>query len=123
MTISLIDTLAEVRRQFRDVAWSNTTLKAWIKDAVRDYSNSFPAIGTVSDDAVTGTYAYDFFAGVHDEEDLPVILGVYEFEYPNDEDPPEYPRRLSHSDSAFFDSGESLYDLVLYPSADTDQII
>ena len=122
MTISIDETVLEVRRQFRDVAWSNATLKAWIKDAVRDYSIHFPYKATLTDDAADDVYEYDFFEGTHDEEDLPVVFGVLEVEYPTGEDPPEYPTRVDHTDSHFFGDGESYYDIVLNPSLNNGEI-
>ena len=62
MTISLDECVIEVRRNFRDVKWSDTTLKEWIKDAVRQYSIHFPLIDELSGAATTGTYEYDFDA-------------------------------------------------------------
>jgi hypothetical protein len=122
MTISLDDTVLAVRRHFRDVAWSNSTLKEWIKDAVREYSNHFPVLAAFSESAADGVYEYDFFPGAHAEENLPVVFGVVEFEYPTGEDPPEYPLRMSHTDKRFFNSGESYYDIVLHPAMNNGEI-
>lgn len=122
MTLSLDETVLAVRRHFRDFAWSNHTIKEWIKDAVRDYSIHFPIIATIEDDAEDDVYEYDFFAGAHDEEDLPVIFGVIEFEYPAGEDPPEYPKRGSHTQSSFFGDGVSYYDVVLNPAMNNVEI-
>ncbi len=122
MTISLDETVFAVRRQFRDVAWSNNTIKEWIKDAVRDYSIHFPIPAALTDDANDDVYEYDFFAGSHQEEALPVILGVVEFEYPAGEVPPEYPKRMSHTNRRFFAEGQSYYDIVLNPAMTNGEI-
>ena len=122
MTISLNETVEAFRREFRDVSWSNNTIKEWIKDAVREYSIHFPVTGTLEDDATDDVYEYDFFEGTHDEEDLPVVFGVIEFEYPTGEDPPEYPKRMDHTDASFFEDGESYYDIVLNPAMNNGEI-
>jgi len=93
MTISLNITVDLVRKNFRDVKWSQDTLEEWVKQAVKEYSKHFPLVSSVTDSAVAGTYKYDFFAGAHDEEDLPVVLAVTKFEYPTGEDPPKYPKK------------------------------
>ena len=122
MTISLNETVEAFRREFRDISWSNNTIKEWIKDAVRVYSIDFPIMAELEDDAEDDVYEYDFFEGTHDEEDLPVIFGVVEFEYPVGEDPPEYPRRRSHTDASFFSAGDSYYDIVLNPAMNNAEI-
>ena len=106
MSISLDECVVEVRRNFRDVKWSDTTLKAWVKDAVRQYSIHFPLIAELSGAATTGTYEYDFDA---------VCLGIIEVEYPTGEDPPEYPLSMEHTRESFFGDGASYWDRVIYP--------
>jgi hypothetical protein len=69
------------------VAWSDHKIEQWIKLAVKEYSQHFPLVDTVTDTTVDGTYQYDFFAGAHSEEDLPVILGVVKCEFPTGETP------------------------------------
>ena len=120
MTISLNETVDLVRRNFRDVMWSEDTLKEWVKQAVKEYSKHFPDVASMSDTTVVGTYQYDFFEGTHDEEDLPVILEVVSVEYPADEDPPEFASRMDHKAAAFF-SGD-YYDVVIYPSRNNGEI-
>jgi len=106
MTVSLAETVAEVRRQFRDVKWTEETLKAWVKDAVRDYSIYFPLVAEESGAATTGTYEYAFGA---------LVNGVIECEYPTGDDPPSYPEQHSHTQPGFFGDGISYYDVVIYP--------
>jgi hypothetical protein len=106
MTISLDEMVTEVRRYFRDVKWSNDTLKAWVRDAVRDYSQHFPQVKEAAVIAIAGTYEYDI-------NDL--VLAVIEVEYPSGEDPPEYPEQRNHREPHFFGDGVSYYDVVLYP--------
>ena len=122
MTISLNKTVDLVRKSFRDVKWSTDTLEEWVKQAVKEYSKHFPIVSSITDAAVSGTYEYDFFAGTHDEEDLPVILAVTGFEYPTGEDPPEYPKRKSHTQPGFFDGNDDYYDVVIYPSHNNGEI-
>lgn len=122
MTISLNDTVTEIRRHFRDVSWSDATLKEWVKLAVKEYSQHFPLVDTVTDTTVEGTYKYDFFAGAHDEEDFPVILDVVKCEFPTGEDPPEYPYRRSHQQPGFFDGDNDYYDVVIYPDRNNGEI-
>lgn len=113
MTISLDESVVEVRRYFRDVKWSNETLKAWVKDAVREYSNHFPLIKEVSGAATTGTYEYVFDY---------LVTGVIECEYPTGEDPPKFPEQRNHREPHFFDDGLSYYDLVAYPGENAAEI-
>jgi hypothetical protein len=105
MSISLNETVAAVKKYFRDVKWSTSTIESWVYDAVRDYSHHFPVVMEVSGDATTGTYEYSIAY---------LVLGVIEFEYPTGEDPPEYPEQRNHRESHFFEDGLSYYDLVSY---------
>jgi len=109
MGISLDETLAEVRRYFRDVKWRNDTIKEWIRDAVRDYSRHFPLVKELSGEATTGTYEYSFGG---------LVLGTIEVEYPTGEDPPAFPEQCNHREPHFFDDGISYYDVVAYPGED-----
>lgn len=106
MTISLNETVDQVRSSLRDVKWSEGRLQAWVKDAVRDYANFFPRFATLSGVASSGTYTYAFGE---------VCLGVIACEYPVGEDPPAYPWRHNHLRSAFFNDGISYYDVVTLP--------
>ena len=112
MSISLNETVTEVRRMFRDVKWSDATLQSWVKDAVRDYSNHFPRLEELAGDATTGTYEYAF-------SDL--CLGVIEVEYPTGETPPEFPPQRNHLMDSFFDGG-NYYDAVMYPGQDDSEL-
>ena len=105
MTISLDATVIEVRRYFRDVKWSNEAVKAWVRDAVRDYSNYFPVVKDVTGAATTGTYEYDIAY---------LVLGLVEFQYPTGEDPPEFPEQRNHREPHFFGDGISYYDLITF---------
>jgi len=122
MTISLNITVDLVRKNFRDVKWSQDTLEEWVKQAVKEYSKHFPLVSSVTDSAVAGTYKYDFFAGAHDEEDLPVVLAVTKFEYPTGEDPPKYPKRKSHTQDFFFDGDDDFYDVVIFPNRTNGEV-
>jgi hypothetical protein len=122
MTISLNDTVNAIRRNFRDIKWSDETLKAWVKEAVRDYDLVFPTAQTLKEDAEDEVYCYDFFAGVHAEEQLPSVFGVISFEYPSGEDPPKFIRRLNHTDRNFFAGGGPYYDIVLNPDGVNGEI-
>ena len=113
MTISLNETVSEVRRNFRDVKWSNETLKAWVKDGVRDYAKYFPQVAELEGDAITGTYEYLFGAAVMD---------VIECEYPTGEDPPSYPLMNNHMLTEFFERGESTFDVFPYPGEDEAEL-
>ena len=113
MTISLNETVAEVRRNFRDVKWSNETLKAWVKDGVRDYAKYFPQVAEFAGDATTGTYQYDFDA---------TVMDIIEVEYPTGDDPPTYPLTMNHLAPGFFDGGESVVDVVVYPGEDQAEL-
>jgi hypothetical protein len=105
MSISLNESVDQVRRSFRDVKWQDATLQEWVKDAVRDYAIHFPLLEELSGAATTGTYEYSFGA---------ICLGVVEVEYPTGEDPPEYPDLRNHTEPNFHDGGD-YYDVVRYP--------
>jgi hypothetical protein len=122
MTISLNDTVNAVRRNFRDVKWSDETLAGWVKEAVRDYDLIFPTAKTLTEDTEDEVYRYDFFAGAHDEEQLPSVFGVISFEYPSGEDPPKFINRHHHTDRNFFAGGGPYYDIVFYPDGVNGEI-
>jgi hypothetical protein len=113
MTISLDETVKEVKRYFRDVKWATSTIESWVYDAVRDYSHHFPLVKEVSGSATSGTYEYSLAY---------LVLGLIEFEYPTGEDPPEYPEQCNHRESHFFEDGISYYDLVSYAGKNAAEI-
>jgi hypothetical protein len=114
--------LESIRRNFRDIQWSDETLKAWVKEAVREYDLYFPSVEILTDNAEDGIYCYDFFAGIHVEEQLPAVFGVISFEYPSGEHPPKFIRPRSHAAPNFFDGAGPYYDIVLNPGGANGEI-
>jgi hypothetical protein len=110
-------TLSEIADRAQNVladsaagTWPQATVEEWIKDAIKEYSASFPRqLGdTISTTADTHSYSLpsDF---------LEMVL----VEYPTDEDPPEYLNRLNRRDPRFWAS-DDFYDLEHKRDALTD---
>jgi hypothetical protein len=95
--------------------WSQAVVEGWIKEAIRDYSQHFKRTKTVSTVLTSGD------TGVH-SFDLPGdFRDMVEVEYPADEDPPVYLKRLSRKSARFW-ARAGFYDVEITADADYDII-
>jgi hypothetical protein len=97
-------TLSELRALIRLSAasttdWPNTTLDAWIADAIRLYSAQFPRRWRKSQALTTGTQAYALPRG-HG------FRGIISVEYPTGEDPQNYLSEVAEWSAAFQNEDE-----------------
>ena len=81
--------------------WSAATLQEWVNEAIRDYSQHFPA--TITQTLLPTT-------GDHDHALNSRYQGILLVEYPVGEDPPQYLTRLSRSHPDFWLS-DDYYDI------------
>jgi hypothetical protein len=97
------------RESLSDLAtWPDSTVNAWITDAIRDYSNYFPYTTYLSKSCVTGTKEYDLSSS-----GAIVIYDLVSVEYPTGEDPVRFLSRVSRQSAVFED--QAVYDWV-YPT-------
>jgi hypothetical protein len=94
------------RRRLGDLAapyhWSDLQVNQWINDAIADYGQSFPRQVTVEIATAADQQQYEL------PQDFQSAVSV---EYPANEQPPEYLRRLAHTHVEFWELG-GRYDVV-----------
>lgn len=94
------------RRRLGDLAapyhWSDLQINQWINDAIADYGQNFPRQLRLEIDTHADLQQYELPAG---------FQSVVSVEYPADEDPPEYLRRLAYTHVEFWELG-GRYDVV-----------
>lgn len=87
--------------------WTAASIREWIKEAIRRYSQYLPRVVAATIDCVTGDRQYDLPAG---------LVAVTAVEYPVGEDPPEYLARMSYQDPRFWVS-TGVYDVLFHDDA------
>jgi len=75
--------------------WPQATVEGWIKEAIRDYSQTFPmnARITVAVSGASPGHVFDLYTG---------IIAVTLVEYPDGQDPPVYLKRRSRKHPSFY---------------------
>jgi hypothetical protein len=95
--------------------WPQATVEAWVLDAIRDYSQTFPMTSTCT--LVVGSVDPDHH--FH----LPIdIIAITHVEYPGLQDPPVFVKRRARTHSQFY-GYEGYYDIQYFDDAQTPPII
>ena len=115
MTTTLAEIADRAQLTLNDAAagtWPQATVEAWVVEAIRDYTQSFPR--TVKSTITVGA------APVGHEFDLSAdYISMILVEYPGDEDPPTYLKRRHRTHPQFY-GYEGYYDVE--PSGDMTNV-
>ena len=103
MALSRLELRKVIREILSDnVSWPDSSINAWINEALRDFSNYFPRITSQDINCTQDDRTYSLY----ECEGLREVLSV---EFPQGDDPPRFVSRLSEKSPNFI--GGPYYDL------------